>query len=95
MTVPSAAIGRYDVFMIDLTDFEHEHRSHHHYKRELAQLQERLEHILAAYVVHERRAVIMFEGWDTAGKGGIIQRLTAKWDQRDYEVLPNPAPTAE
>jgi polyphosphate kinase 2 (PPK2 family) len=36
----------------------------------------------------------MFEGWDSAGKGGIIQRLTAEWDQRHYEVWPIAAPTA-
>ena len=37
----------------------------------------------------------MFEGWDAAGKGGIIERLTAKWDQRNYEVYPIAAPSDE
>ena len=37
----------------------------------------------------------MVEGWDAAGKGGIIQRLTAQWDHRHYEVYPISAPTAE
>ena len=36
----------------------------------------------------------MFEGWDAAGKGGIIQRLTAKWDPRQFEVYPIAAPTS-
>jgi polyphosphate kinase 2 (PPK2 family) len=61
----------------------------------LKRLQRRLACILAAYIVHKRRAVILFEGWDTAGKGGIIQRLTADWDQRHYEAWPIGAPTPE
>ena len=37
-------------------------------------------------------AIILFEGWDARGKGGIIQRLTAEWDPRSYEVWPIAAP---
>ena len=39
-----------------------------------------------------RRAVLVFEGWDAAGKGGIIQRLTASLDPRYFEVWPISAP---
>jgi polyphosphate kinase 2 (PPK2 family) len=79
--------------MIDLADYEHGRKYHGPYAHDLKRLQKRLEHILAAHIVHDRRAVVMFEGWDSAGKGGIIQRLTAKWDQRHYEVWPIAAPT--
>src|SRR3546814_14271077 len=37
----------------------------------------------------------MFEGWDAAGKGGIIQRLTAQLDPRYFEVWPIGAPSDE
>lgn len=36
--------------------------------------------------------VIIFEGWDAAGKGGNIKRLTAPLDPRGYEVAPIGAP---
>src|SRR3546814_15684807 len=37
----------------------------------------------------------MFEGWDAAGKGGIIRRLTASLDPRFFEVWPISAPNDE
>lgn len=80
--------------MIDLADFEKRKPYKGHYKRDLAAVQERLERILVAHIIHGRRAVVMLEGWDAAGKGGIIQRLTADWDPRHFEVYPISAPTA-
>jgi polyphosphate kinase 2 (PPK2 family) len=38
---------------------------------------------------------IVFEGWDAAGKGGAIKRLTAKMDPRGYVVWPIAAPTGD
>jgi polyphosphate kinase 2 (PPK2 family) len=81
--------------MIDLHDYESGGKYPGRYKRDLKKLQQRLEHILVAHVVHRRAAVVMFEGWDAAGKGGIIERLAAKWDQRNYEVYPIGVPTPE
>ncbi|CAK0779233.1 Polyphosphate:AMP phosphotransferase [Azospirillaceae bacterium] len=39
--------------------------------------------------------VLVFEGWDAAGKGGTIRRITAAMDARDYAVIPIAAPTDE
>ena len=36
--------------------------------------------------------VIAYEGWDAAGKGGNISRLTQNLDPRGYEVVPVAAP---
>jgi polyphosphate kinase 2 (PPK2 family) len=36
--------------------------------------------------------VIAYEGWDAAGKGGNIRRLTEHLDPRGYEVVPIAAP---
>src|SRR3569623_1000522 len=80
---------------IDLSDFEAGKKYDGDYSDALATLQKRLAHIQVAHIVHKRRAVVMFEGWDAGGKGGAIQRLTAEWDPRNYEVWPIAAPTPE
>ena len=81
--------------MIDLAEYEGAAPHPRHYRHSLEKLQKRLERILVAHIVHGRRAVVMLEGWDAAGKGGIIERLSARWDQRHYEVYPIAAPSAE
>jgi polyphosphate:AMP phosphotransferase len=35
---------------------------------------------------------LVFQGWDAAGKGGAIKRLTRKMDPRGYDVIPVGAP---
>lgn len=39
--------------------------------------------------------VLVFEGWDAAGKGGAIRRVTRALAVRDYKVVPIGAPTEE
>ncbi|MBE5800811.1 MAG: phosphate--AMP phosphotransferase [Clostridiales bacterium] len=39
--------------------------------------------------------VVAFEGWDAAGKGGSIRRLTSALDPRGFTVVPIASPTAE
>jgi polyphosphate kinase 2 (PPK2 family) len=39
--------------------------------------------------------VALFEGWDAAGKGGAIRRVTAAMDARLFRVIPVAAPTDE
>ena len=80
---------------IDLGDYEAGEKYGGDYEKDLADLQKRLAHIQVAHIVHKRRAIILFEGWDAAGKGGIIQRLTGEWDPRDYKVWPIRAPNEE
>ncbi|MGH6649574.1 MAG: polyphosphate kinase 2 family protein [Sphingopyxis sp.] len=80
---------------IDLSDFESGAKYGGDYGDDLIALQQRLERIQAAHITHGQRSVIMFEGWDAAGKGGIITRLTAMLDPRYFEVWPISAPTDE
>lgn len=40
-------------------------------------------------------SVLVFEGWDAAGKGGAIKRLTDVLDARDYRVHPIAAPSED
>jgi polyphosphate:AMP phosphotransferase len=39
--------------------------------------------------------ILVFEGWDAAGKGGAIRRVTAALDAASYQVIPIAAPTDE
>ena len=39
--------------------------------------------------------VLVFEGWDAAGKGGAIRRLSQALDPRAFDVIPISAPTPE
>jgi len=80
---------------IDLADYENGHKFEGDYDVELAALQLRLAKIQVAHIIHRKRSVIMLEGWDAAGKGGIIKRMTAEWDPRYYHVWPISAPTEE
>jgi polyphosphate kinase 2 (PPK2 family) len=43
----------------------------------------------------KREAVLVFEGWDAAGKGGSIRRLCERLDPRGYIVHPIAAPTPD
>jgi polyphosphate kinase 2 (PPK2 family) len=45
--------------------------------------------------VQQRPVMVLFEGWDAAGKGGAIKRLTEKLDPRGYVVYPIAAPQGE
>src|SRR3546814_1517753 len=65
------------------------------YEKKLAKLQKRLGRIQVSHILHKRRAIVVLEGWDAAGKGGIIRRATAQMDPRYFEVWPTSAPTPE
>ncbi len=78
---------------ISLDDYEKGEKYTGNYADDLASLQNRLERLQAAMIVGGKQAIIMFEGWDAAGKGSIIQRLCTNWDPRHFEVYPIGAPT--
>lgn len=80
---------------INLADYEKGAAPEGDYAEALAALQKRLSRLQVAHHIAGKRTVILIEGWDAAGKGGAIQRLTALWDPRNFEVWPIKAPTAE
>jgi polyphosphate:AMP phosphotransferase len=55
----------------------------------------RLNHLVRTAGERRRSIVWVFEGWDAAGKGGAIRRLTDAIDARDYRVIPVSKPTDE
>lgn len=65
------------------------------YERELPQLQERLSRL--AWRAREEKVptILAFEGWDAAGKGSAIRRVTQALDPRLYRVVGIAAPTDE
>jgi polyphosphate kinase 2 (PPK2 family) len=73
-------------------DLEKRLRDKDAYEEELEELQEKLFHQQIARYLAKRRAILVFEGWDAAGKGGAIRRLTALMDPRGYKVWPIGAP---
>jgi polyphosphate:AMP phosphotransferase len=69
--------------------------SKHDYRKELAKYQGRLNTLARATYEKRRCSVIVLEGWDAAGKGGIIRRIIPALDARDYQIIPIAAPTDE
>src|SRR5256712_12552714 len=63
------------------------------YEKELRRLQVELVQ-LEEWIRHRGlRVVVLFEGRDTAGKGGVIKRMTALLNPRYVRVVALPAPT--
>lgn len=65
------------------------------YERQLDRLQKQLFELEHRLYIERIPAVIVFEGWDAAGKGGAIRRLAAGLDPRGYEVISIAAPTPD
>ncbi len=60
----------------------------HHYKKKLHEL---------SWEMYDakRSTIILFEGWDAAGKGGTIRRMTSAIDARLFRSISIAAPTDE
>ncbi|MDG2307258.1 MAG: polyphosphate:AMP phosphotransferase [Candidatus Binatia bacterium] len=65
------------------------------YDKELAKRQRQLRKLSGRARKKGLSSVLLFEGWDAAGKGGAIRRITSALDASDYHVVPIAAPTQE
>lgn len=65
------------------------------YSKDLAKRQRQLRKLSLRAQKKGVSAVLVFEGWDAAGKGGAIRRITGALDATDYRVVPIAAPTDE
>jgi len=63
------------------------------YEKELGKLQVELCHLQAWVKEKGLRAIIVFEGRDTAGKGGTIKAITERVSPRVFRVVALPAPS--
>jgi len=62
------------------------------YFEQLIEHQAKLAQIQQAFLFHGLKGVIVFEGWDAAGKGGTIRRISQALDPRSFKVWPIGAP---
>jgi AMP-polyphosphate phosphotransferase len=76
--------------LADIT--EHPKMGFADYERRLTSLQGVLQLVQQAYLGSSERALLVLEGWDTAGKGGVIRRLGWALDPRSFKVYPIAAP---
>jgi len=65
------------------------------YKADLIKYQVAMHQLGYQMYVQQRPVVIVYEGWDAAGKGGNIRRLTERIDPRGYIVHPIAAPSGD
>ena len=63
------------------------------FEKELSKLQVELTRLQAWVKTKGARIVVVFEGRDTAGKGGVISRITARSSPRVYRHVALPAPS--
>ena len=62
------------------------------YQKELKELQKRLRELHNRVYRKRVPVIITYEGWDAAGKGGNIKRITGALDPRGFEVHPIASP---
>ena len=63
------------------------------YEKELRKLQVELCHLQDWVKAKGERIVIVFEGRDAAGKGGVIKAMTERVSPRVFRVVALPAPS--
>ena len=63
------------------------------YKKQLKEEQDKLFSLEPQLYINRIPMIIMYEGWDAAGKGGNIKRVAQALDARAYTIFPSPAPT--
>lgn len=65
------------------------------YQENLALYQGRISQLSHKARQRKRSTIMLFEGWDSSGKGGVIRRITHAMDARNYRVIPIAAPSDE
>lgn len=67
--------------------------SEEEYRTRLGEEQERFRELQLEMFQKRVPLMLMYEGWDAAGKGGNIKRVAQALDARAYTIFPSPAPT--
>ncbi len=65
------------------------------YTEHLGKFQGQLNRLARKARERKTSCILVFEGWDAAGKGGAIRRITHALDARQFRVIPIAAPTDE
>ncbi len=72
---------------------DHGHAERHQYFKELLGLQKELVKLQDWVVDQKLKVVVLFEGRDAAGKGGVIKRVTQRLNPRVCRIVALSAPT--
>lgn len=83
---PLARMPKLDEIPLDKTISDED------YRKELAYLQGHLRRLHNRLYRKQVPVIIVYEGWDAAGKGGNIKRITEALDPRGFEVHPIASP---
>ena len=65
------------------------------YELELRGLQEQLINLQERVIKNHEKVVVIFEGRDSAGKGGAIRRITSRINPRHFRIIALPKPSFE
>ena len=65
------------------------------YREQLKKLQKRLGELHNVIYRKKIPVILCYEGWDAAGKGGNIRRITKPLDPRGFDVMPIASPTPD
>jgi len=77
----------------DARDGERKKMSRKAFEKELEKLQIEICKLQSWVVQEGLRVIVLFEGRDAAGKGGVIKRITERVSPRVFRVVALPAPT--
>jgi len=91
---PVVTISDHQKTILDKVDLEAA-LSHDDYNKLLTRYQSQVNELSWRAYDAKRSTVMVFEGWDAAGKGGAIRRLTNVIDARLFRVISVAAPTDE
>jgi len=83
------------MFRLNQLDLKQKIESKDEYRNQLSKLQLELLHFQRQILETKRCVVLVFEGPDAAGKGGIIKRVSEKLDPRVVRVYSITKPTPE
>jgi polyphosphate kinase 2 (PPK2 family) len=87
-----AGIRRPEVLVLDTVDLS-QSLSRERYRRAFPPLQERLRQLQYELKEAQIPSLVVFEGWDAAGKSTVIQRLTERLDPRGFRHIPGAPPS--
>ena len=82
----ASAVKVKSAFTLARVDLDRRLKDEESYRHQLSKLQIAMLELEQIYRVERRRGIIAVEGWDAAGKGGAIQRLTERLDPRWVQV---------
>ncbi len=99
LKTPAAAVkngkfrpeGEYELTALGTVDLSRS-LTKEEYKQRLKKVQKELKELHSVLYAMRIPVVLGFEGWDAAGKGGAIHRLTEALDPRGYRVIPTSSP---